>query len=115
MKYRYPGISSFETTDEDIFFGRENDRRQLTNAVTVKKSLLLYARSGMGKSSLLKAALIPELLNKGYLPYYVRLGAYQEAHSLPPTQTLLRRTVLKDNKQLPTTCLQKFITHNYSL
>jgi hypothetical protein len=115
MKYRYPGISSFETTDEDIFFGRENDRRQLTNAVTVKKSLLLYARSGMGKSSLLKAALIPELLNKGYLPYYVRLGVYQETHSLPLTQTLLRRTVLKDNKEPLNTWLQKFTTHNYSL
>jgi hypothetical protein len=118
MKYRYPGINSFDTEDEDIFFGRENDRKQLAEAVEIEKSMLLYARSGMGKSSLLKAALIPELLKKGYQSYYIRLGAYQateEQQSLPPLQTLLRKTVLAKQKQLPQTFLHKFLNRSYSL
>jgi hypothetical protein len=35
-----PGINSFDTTDEDIFFGRENDRKQLAEAVEIEKSML---------------------------------------------------------------------------
>jgi hypothetical protein len=115
MRYRYPGINSFDTEDEDIFFGRENDRKQLAAAVEIKKLTLLYARSGMGKSSLLKAALIPELLTKGYTPHYIRLGAYQEQHSLPPLQTVLRKTALKTEKKLPDTFLMQFLNRNYSL
>jgi hypothetical protein len=72
----------------------------------------------MGKSSLLKAALIPELLKKGYQSYYIRLWAYQATETqqnLPPLQTLLRKTVLAKQKQQPATFLQKFLNRSYSL
>ncbi len=104
-KYRYPGINSFETTDTDIFFGREDDRKKLAELVEIEKNVLLYSRSGLGKSSLLKAALIPELSTIGYQSYYIRLGSYQK-NSLPPVQNVLRRTILSEHKQLPVTFLQ---------
>ncbi len=113
-KYRYPGINSFETTDTDIFFGREDDRKRLVELVEIEKNVLLYSRSGLGKSSLFKAALIPELSIRGYQSFYIRLGLYQE-DSLSPIQNVLRKTVLSEQKQLPVTFLQKFIDRSNSL
>ncbi|MBD0395790.1 MAG: ATP-binding protein, partial [Microcoleus sp. C1-bin4] len=113
-KYRYPGINSFETTDADIFYGREDDRKKLADLVEIEKTVLVYSRSGLGKSSLLKAALMPELTLRGYRPYYIRLGLFQE-NSLSPVQNIIRRTVLQELKQLPNTFLQKFINRTNSL
>lgn len=113
-KYRYPGINPFETGDTDIFFGRDEDRRKLADLVEVEKSTLLYSRSGLGKSSLLKAALIPELTIRGYQTFYIRLGLCQN-DSLPPVQTILRRTVLAEQKGAPVTFLHKFVNRTNSL
>lgn len=114
VKYRYPGINSFETNDTDIFFGRNDDRQKLADLTEIEKSVLMYARSGLGKSSLLKAALIPELQARGYQPYYIRLGLHQE-NNLSPVQNIIRRTVIAGLKQLPATFLQKFINRTNSL
>lgn len=113
-KYRYPGINSFETADTDIFFGREEDRQLLADRVEIEKNLLLYSRSGLGKSSLLKAALIPELATRGFQSFYIRLGLYQEG-SLPPVQSTLRRSILTNPTGQPITFLHKFLNRRWSL
>lgn len=113
-KYRYPGIRSFETEDSDIFFGREDDRKKLAALVETEKTVLLYSRSGLGKSSLVKAALIPELEANGYRCYYVRLGLHQP-ESFSPVQNVLKRTILAQETKPANTFLNKFINRRHSL
>ena len=60
---RYPGLSPFSTEQKDVFFGRESDITNLARLIFVERKVLLYSKSGYGKSSLLNAGVIPELEN----------------------------------------------------
>ncbi len=55
----FVGPRSFEAADRELFFGREADTRRLKSLVIARKAVLLYAPSGAGKSSLLRAGLLP--------------------------------------------------------
>ena len=57
----YVGPRSFEEADRLNFFGRDEEARQLTSLVISHRVVLFYAPSGAGKTSLLKAKVIPEL------------------------------------------------------
>jgi len=62
----YVGPRSFESTDHDIFFGRDFDSARLFSLVVAHELLLLYGESGAGKTSLLNAGLIPLLEKEGF-------------------------------------------------
>jgi WD40 repeat protein len=58
----FPGIRSFETEESHLFFGRES---QIENIVTVLRDthfLAIIGSSGSGKSSLIRAGVIPVIL-----------------------------------------------------
>jgi hypothetical protein len=55
----YPGPRPFEQADANNFFGREFESRDLLSLIFSNRLVLVYAPSGAGKSSLLKAGLIP--------------------------------------------------------
>lgn len=75
--YRYPGAQPFSTTQEEIFFGREYDIESLYRLIRLEPLVVLYAKSGLGKSSLLNAGVVPEVLKDGkYLPVNIRFNAY---------------------------------------
>jgi hypothetical protein len=57
----YKGLRPYEESDADNFFGREGETRILIDKLLVHKLTLLFAASGIGKSSLLQAALQPAL------------------------------------------------------
>jgi len=57
----YVGLRPYERHEQDIFFGRHQDAQFLTDKVLSTKLTLLYAQSGLGKSSLLRALVIPKL------------------------------------------------------
>lgn len=57
----YLGLSKFETKDRSKFFGRDIWINELTNHLKQKNVLLLLGASGSGKSSLIRAGLIPAL------------------------------------------------------
>jgi hypothetical protein len=58
---RYPGLSPFSSDQQDIFFGRQKDIKELAKLIFVERKILLYSKSGYGKTSLLNAGVIPEL------------------------------------------------------
>ena len=75
-RYRYPGVNSFTRTDEDIFCGRSDDAKKLLTRLMLGNTLVLHGESGQGKSSLVQAGLLPELVKynellkkNGRLPY----------------------------------------------
>ena len=60
----YIGPRPFEQTDRDIFFGRTQEANELVSLITAHPVVLLYAQSGGGKTSLVKAGLIPLLVDE---------------------------------------------------
>ena len=62
----YVGPRPFGRDEEDLFFGRDREARDLCSLVVAHPIVLLYAASGAGKSSLLNAGLIPLLEQRGY-------------------------------------------------
>ncbi len=56
------------------FKGRDVDIEKLYSMISNNTIVTLYGRSGIGKTSLLKAGLFPKLKKESYVPVYVRLG-----------------------------------------
>ena len=59
----FPGLRSYEYEDHSLFFGRDSHIRELKNKLLEGRFLALIGSSGSGKSSLIKAGLIPSLEN----------------------------------------------------
>jgi len=69
----YKGLGTFLESDKDYFKGRSSELDRLYELVTTYAITLLFGKSGMGKSSLLQAGLIPRLRQTGYYPIYIRI------------------------------------------
>ncbi|HOW25392.1 MAG TPA: WD40 repeat domain-containing protein [Bacteroidales bacterium] len=60
----FPGIRSYEIEEESLFFGRDRVIRELVTLMTTTHFVALTGASGCGKSSLIKAGLIPALIRQ---------------------------------------------------
>jgi hypothetical protein len=58
---RYPGLYSFRAEQKEVFCGRSTDIKELSKLIFIQRKVLLYSKSGIGKTSLLNAGVIPEL------------------------------------------------------
>lgn len=58
----FPGIRSYEIKESHLFFGREKQVKELIVKLRETRFLAIVGSSGCGKSSLIKAGLIPGLL-----------------------------------------------------
>ena len=58
----FPGIRSYEIQEDELFFGRELQVRELVEKLSATHFLAIVGSSGCGKSSLIKAGLIPTLI-----------------------------------------------------
>jgi tetratricopeptide (TPR) repeat protein len=77
LRDRYPGPYSFEDTPQDrcIFFGRSPEIELLSQQIIAARLLILFGKSGLGKTSLLQAGVFPHLRDEGLLPIPVRLAS----------------------------------------
>ncbi|QWF72416.1 AAA family ATPase [Methylomonas paludis] len=69
----FRGLESFDTEHAQIFFGRRRIRNDIRDAIYQqiklgRSILMVMGASGSGKSSLVKAGLIPDLMLPGMLP-----------------------------------------------
>jgi len=60
----FPGIRSYEIGEDELFFGREKQISELIERLYVTRFLAIVGSSGCGKSSLIRAGLIPVLIKK---------------------------------------------------
>jgi tetratricopeptide (TPR) repeat protein len=76
INYRYPGIRPFDDNDIDrrLFFGRDTEKEALLHKILADNLVVLYARSGLGKTSLLNAGLSQTLRDRGFIPLMVRFN-----------------------------------------
>src|ERR1700733_10924850 len=72
-KVPFRGLSPFRFIDHSIFFARESEMQKLLRLITVYRAVLLYGDSGTGKSSLVRAGLIPNALSDEFLPETLRI------------------------------------------
>lgn len=92
--YRYPGVKPFSTEEKDWFFGREQDSEDLYRLLLVKQMVVLYGKSGFGKSSLVNAGLIPKLAtqqNWTCIPIRFKNFSKEDIHLLNPLENSKRR------------------------
>jgi WD40 repeat protein len=61
----YKGLDVFDEEDAELFFGREKLVDDLVGRVKESRTLFVTGPSGSGKSSLIRAGLIPVLKNEG--------------------------------------------------
>jgi conflict system STAND superfamily ATPase/WD40 domain-containing protein len=78
----WPGLDPFDETDRDYFHGRATESAELVRLVRREPLTVLFGRSGLGKTSLLKAGLFPLLRGEDFLPVYVRLDHAEGAPAL---------------------------------
>jgi len=86
---RYPGIRPFRQDERPLFFGRNADTERLLRLVRNEQTVVLYGKSGYGKSSLLNAGLYPRLAEEGRSQCWeVRFGPYKKGESALPADAV---------------------------
>ncbi len=61
----FPGLAAFQTADADRFYGRSHDVANLVAHIRNQPLLTMVGQSGAGKSSLVRAGVIPALERAG--------------------------------------------------
>lgn len=69
---RYPGLKPFERAQQGVFHGREADIERLSNLVLRERLVVLFSKSGIGKTSLLQAGVGPKLERQDFAPIFLR-------------------------------------------
>jgi tetratricopeptide (TPR) repeat protein len=82
------GLVSFTEETRSYFHGREEEEAELGRRVQRKLLTVLFGQSGLGKTSILQAGLVPRLRPEGFCPVYVRLD--YDPNSPPPAEQIKR-------------------------
>ncbi len=86
------GLASFTEETRAYFFGREEEVAELARRVQRKLLTLLFGQSGLGKTSILRAGLVPRLRSQGYCPIYVRIDYGRDA---PEPAAQIKQAILR--------------------
>ncbi len=89
----WPGLATFTEEQSGLFFGRDEEVRELTRRTERTALTVLFGQSGLGKSSLLQAGVFPRLRRAGYWPIYVRLD---HGAGAPPPGEQVKQLVRAD-------------------
>ena len=75
----WPGLASFSEETLGYFYGREDEVAELSRRVQRKLLTVLFGQSGLGKTSILRAGIVPRLRPQGHCPVYVRIDYGRDA------------------------------------
>lgn len=101
----YKALLEYDIDDTALFYGRSLAVRQVLDMISRDQMMVLHASSGAGKTSLVKAGIIPRLLANGDVPLYVR--PYNVPVDFAVKRALLPQ--LEQNPNLAITSLQDFL------
>ncbi|MGH7750478.1 MAG: WD40 repeat domain-containing protein, partial [Candidatus Dormibacteria bacterium] len=83
-----PWLGLFSYTEETraYFHGRDEEAAELARRVQRSILTVLFGQSGLGKTSILRAGIVPRLRGLGYCPVYVRID--YAASATPPSEQI---------------------------
>lgn len=95
-------------SEGDVLYGRDNDIRNLSQYIFTDSETVLYGKSGIGKSSVLNAGIVPLARMKGYVPITIRLVHEQNA-------TSYTSQIIEKLESCGIKCEKEFDTHSMNL
>lgn len=90
------GLASFTEETRAFFHGRDEEIAELARRVQRKLLTVLFGQSGHGKTSVLRAGLVPRLRPEGFCPVYVRLDY---SPGTPPPAEQIKQAVFRATAQ----------------
>lgn len=90
-KNPWRGLESY--SEGEILYGRDEDIRDLTQAILNNVETLLYGKSGIGKSSILNAGILPLIRRHGYVPIVLRLSHKKDEDYLTQIRAAIEDSV----------------------
>ena len=92
------GLLPFREAQSEFFFGRDAEIDEILERIQENALTILYGQSGLGKTSLLGAGVVPKLSKVGYRPELLRLD-----HD-PRVPSLVNQTLYALRRILPSDC-----------
>src|SRR5271154_7313973 len=86
------GLASFPEETRQFFHGREEEIGELARRVQRKTLTILFGQSGLGKTSILRAGIVPRLRREGYCPVYVRIDYSRDT---PPPSEQIKQAIFR--------------------
>jgi len=86
------GLVSFTEETREFFHGREEEVAELARRVQRKLLTILFGKSGLGKTSILRAGIVPRLRPLGFCPVYVRIDYSRDA---PPPGEQIKQAIFR--------------------
>ena len=105
----YKSLDYFSIDDVSIYFGRKAATAELFDKVVGNRVMIMYGRSGAGKSSILNAGLSPLLLREARLPVYVRIHPFEANLVQEIKQAMFPPSLKPWPKLLPDLSLHEFL------
>jgi len=97
-QFRYPGAQPFSSQQHNIFFGRDKDSASLFQLIRLEPLVVLYGKSGTGKSSLINAGVMPLIREESdFLPIPIRFGAWIEGKKAEPVEIAIA-SLMRENR-----------------
>lgn len=76
----FKGLLSYAESDEAEFIGREKEISELLAHIKANDILILYGKSGVGKTSIIRAGIVPQLRIINFLPIYIRIDFFSKIY-----------------------------------
>src|SRR5262249_53361911 len=90
-----PGVEPFPLVGQPLFLPPAEEVRKLVRLITIYRGILFYGDSGVGKSSLISAGLVPALIDDGFRPERMRV------QPVAGNEVLIERIPLTDECEPP--------------
>jgi ABC-type phosphate transport system ATPase subunit len=89
MKNRYPGTQPFTAEQSALFYGRKQETEDLMKLIRFQQMVVLYGKSGLGKSSLLNTKIKQDIEEKKIAETFaVRFNAWTADGETPLSKTV---------------------------
>ena len=100
IAHRYPNLKSFTAEERHLFFGRKREIEELFRLTVLHQIVVLFGKSGTGKTSLLQAGVAPQLEERLFRPVFMRLNRSGANNQLLPPEIQVQQ-ILREGKYLP--------------
>jgi WD40 repeat protein len=100
----WPGLVSFREEERGFFFGREEETEAVVRLLLRERLAVLFGKSGLGKTSLLRAGVFPRLRGQGILPVYIRLDYKDPAPLTAQVRQAIEKAAAERGVECPAAC-----------